>query len=88
MLRERHTRELMASELALLRALEDERWRTRVELAEETGLLPAAAAGMLRELAALDLVRRSVSWHSVGQWRITPPGIHELASQHGGVSTR
>ncbi len=88
MLDARHKRELGASELTLLQALADERWRTRVELAEETGLLPAAAAGMLRELAALDLVRRGVSWHSVGQWRITPPGIRELATQDIAVSTR
>jgi DNA-binding IclR family transcriptional regulator len=75
-----HKRQLSASELALLRTLEDGWPRTRVELAGETGLLPAAAAGMLRKLAAQGLVARGASWQSVGQWRLTQSGIRELGA--------
>ncbi len=80
-----HERQLAAGELALLRALEDGRSRTRVELAEETGLLPAAAAAKLRELAARGLVRHGGCWYSVGQWQLTPSGIRELGGQRDGI---
>jgi DNA-binding IclR family transcriptional regulator len=80
-----HERQLAAGELALLRVLEDGRSRTRVELAEETGLLPAAAAAKLRELAARGLVRRVGLWHSVGQWQLTSSGVHELGGQRDGM---
>jgi DNA-binding IclR family transcriptional regulator len=74
---EPHSHQLIAGEVALLHALADQRWRTRVELAENTGLVPAVAASMLRELAPRGLVRRNASWRSIGQWQITALGLEQ-----------
>jgi DNA-binding IclR family transcriptional regulator len=74
---EPHAQRLIAGEVALLHALADQRWRTRVELAENTGLVPAVAASMLRKLARRGLVRRNATWHSIGQWQITRLGLEQ-----------
>lgn len=75
---------LLAAEAALLRTLTDRRWRTRAELAEDTGLLPAAAAAILPGLEARGLVCRSMAWRSIGQWRITASGL-DLSASSGEV---
>ena len=73
----------LSSQTALLQALASGRWRTRVELADETGLVPAAAAQLLRELSRLKLVCASQTWRRPGQWQITATGLEHVHRVHG-----
>lgn len=72
----------LSGQTALLDALADGQWRTRVELAEETGLVPAAAAELLRELARRKLVCPSHTWRRPGQWQITHAGLEHVRDRH------
>lgn len=71
----------IASEVTVLRALQDQRWRTSAEMIDETGLLPLAVRATLRELVGRGLVRRSITGVRSGRWQITASGMVEAARQ-------
>lgn len=69
--------ELIAGEIAVLRVLEDRRWRTSPEIVDDSELLPLAIGSVLREVADRGLVRRSITGH----WQTTASGRVEAARQ-------
>lgn len=68
---------LIAGEIAVLRVLEDRRWRTSPEIVDHIDRLPLAVRLMLRGLAGRGLVRRSTT----RRWPITVSGVVQACRQ-------
>jgi DNA-binding MarR family transcriptional regulator len=62
---------------AVLAALRGQRGLTVAELADHTGLLPAAVRASVRELAQRELAWRPVAGCEAGRWRL----VEELAAR-------
>ncbi|MGH2870058.1 MAG: hypothetical protein ACRDNK_21120 [Solirubrobacteraceae bacterium] len=67
--------DLLDADLAILRALEDQRWRTSAEIVDDAELLPLAVRSILKALAGRGLVQRGMRGVQCGHWQITSSGV-------------
>lgn len=72
--------QLIPGELAVVRALQDQRPRNSVQIAEITDLPTWAVRSMAKELVRRGLLKRSWDREHIGSWEITEHGISHLAA--------